>query len=177
MDRWRGKVALVTGASAGIGRAVAKELVQQGLVVVGVARRLDLLEELSQEVCQLSLPGQLVPRQLDVTEDEAVEATFRWADDTLGGVDVLVNAAGVTSSCSLLGECEALANSSLSDWNAPASDAGCFVDLSVARVCGRLCWPRAGRLYFSRRGRRTERLTAAALWRPLASPSALRVAH
>ncbi|XP_049795073.1 farnesol dehydrogenase-like [Schistocerca nitens] len=102
MDRWRGKVALVTGASAGIGRAVAKELVQQGLVVVGVARRLHLLEELSQEVSQLSLPGQLVPRQLDVTEDEAVEATFRWADDTLGGVDVLVNAAGVTSSCSLL---------------------------------------------------------------------------
>lgn len=40
---------------------------------------------------------------MDVSDDEAVEATFRWVDETLGGVHVLVNAAGATSSHGLLG--------------------------------------------------------------------------
>lgn len=44
MDRWRGKVAVVTGASAGIGLATSKALVQQGLIVVGLARRKTQME-------------------------------------------------------------------------------------------------------------------------------------
>lgn len=44
MERWKGRVALVTGASVGIGAAVARALVQQGMRVVGCARNVDKIE-------------------------------------------------------------------------------------------------------------------------------------
>ena len=49
MDRWRGRVALVTGASAGIGAAVCKLLANDGMKVVGCARRIERIEELARQ--------------------------------------------------------------------------------------------------------------------------------
>ena len=53
MDRWTGRVALVTGASAGLGAALAKTLASKGLKVVACARRIEKLQELASECkCQ-----------------------------------------------------------------------------------------------------------------------------
>jgi NADP-dependent 3-hydroxy acid dehydrogenase YdfG len=54
MERWRGRVALVTGASAGIGAAVAMDLVRHGMKVVAVARRVEKIEVRKHIFCQMN---------------------------------------------------------------------------------------------------------------------------
>uniref|UniRef100_A0A9I3GIQ9 Dehydrogenase n=1 Tax=Anopheles farauti TaxID=69004 RepID=A0A9I3GIQ9_9DIPT len=94
MDRWTGKVAIVTGASSGIGAAVLKSLAKAGLVVVGLARRVELVEELRKE-----LPTTVAPHlhaiRCDITREEDIISAFEQVEQKFGGVDVLVNNAGI----------------------------------------------------------------------------------
>ncbi|RXG51522.1 Dehydrogenase/reductase SDR family member 11 [Armadillidium vulgare] len=76
MEKWNGRVALVSGASSGIGYAICENLVKNGMKVVGAARRIDKL-------------------QCDVTNDDDVCALFDKIKETFGGVDVCVNNAGI----------------------------------------------------------------------------------
>ncbi|EAT37999.1 AAEL010075-PA [Aedes aegypti] len=101
MDRWQNRVAAVTGASAGIGWAIAKALLQSGMIVVGMARRVDKIEELKS-----SLDDKLKLRfhacKCDVSSEKDIVAAFKWIDSNLGGADVLVNNAGVLKSTQLI---------------------------------------------------------------------------
>ncbi|KDR14275.1 farnesol dehydrogenase-like isoform X2 [Zootermopsis nevadensis] len=100
MERWSGRVALVTGASAGIGAATAEELVKKGLKVVGLARRVEKIEELAESL--KSAPGKLYALKCDVTKESEVQAAFEWIKTKLGGVDILINNAGTASNSKLI---------------------------------------------------------------------------
>ena len=88
-----GKTALVTGASMGIGRAIARGLAAEGVNVCVVARRGKLLEELSQEIAATGAPTPEIV-QMDIMPEGAPSRVARAALDTLGHIDILVNSAG-----------------------------------------------------------------------------------
>jgi len=89
----KSKTAVVTGASIGIGRAIAKGLALEGVRVVAVARRKDLLDTLVQEV--KSAGGtDVIPVAQDLVEGDAAKKLTAAATAALGHVDILVNNAG-----------------------------------------------------------------------------------
>lgn len=88
-----GRVAVVTGASSGIGAAVAASLAKEGCHMVLAARRLDVLENVKRKL--VVREGKVIIRQTDVTDRSQVEALIHAANDELGPVDILVSCAGV----------------------------------------------------------------------------------
>jgi short-subunit dehydrogenase len=84
---------LITGASQGIGRAIALEAAKRGMKVLAAARNQDLLNQLAEETKQAGNPAHVV--QADVGTVEGREAMVRAAKDKLGGLDVLINNAGI----------------------------------------------------------------------------------
>ncbi len=89
----KGQVALVTGASAGLGRRFAKTLAKAGAKVAITARRLEKLEELAAEI--RAEGGEALPLQLDVTDADQLIAVVGQAEAKLGTVTILVNNAGI----------------------------------------------------------------------------------
>ncbi|RSS83052.1 SDR family oxidoreductase [Streptomyces sp. WAC06614] len=97
---------LVTGCSSGLGRALATAAAAAGDRLVVTARRTEDLAELAG-----AWPGRIVPVPLELRDEASCEAAVRTAADTLGGIDVLVNNAGV----GLFGAVEEVSDTELRD--------------------------------------------------------------
>jgi short-subunit dehydrogenase len=92
LRRNRNLIALITGASSGIGRATARELAQRGVHVVLTSRREDRLQELASEIA--SAGGTVTVRRLDVTDRQALRGTVADIERQCGVIEILVANAG-----------------------------------------------------------------------------------
>lgn len=94
MERWSGKIAIVTGASSGIGASIVVELAKAGVRVVGLARRAERIEALKEQLSD-SVKGELHAFKCDVTSETDIKSAFKWVELKFGGIDILINNAGV----------------------------------------------------------------------------------
>lgn len=92
-ERFAGKVAVVTGAGAGMGRATAVRLAAEGASVALLDRDADTAEQTAGRIREAG--GAALPLTCDITDSAQVAATFTRIEAELGGIDVLVNNAGV----------------------------------------------------------------------------------
>ena len=93
MPKLDGKVAVVTGASSGIGEATAEALAAEGATVVVAARREDRLADLTKRIEDNG--GRVLAAACDVTDEAQAHGLIRRAEEEFGRVDILVNNAGV----------------------------------------------------------------------------------
>ena len=127
MDRLAGKVAMITGAGSGIGRAAALLFGREGAAVVAVDVRADAAEETAKQV--EADGGRAVGLAADVADDDQVRAAVDAAVQTFGGLQVLYNNAGVNSRGSVLDATE-------EDWHR------CFaVNVTGTFLCSRAAAP------------------------------------
>jgi len=94
--RWQldGQLALITGASAGIGRAIAHELLALGARVRMVARGAELLEDTREELIEAFPAGDIKALAADIADDEQRRQVLDWVEDQGEGLDILINNAG-----------------------------------------------------------------------------------
>ncbi|KAJ3651601.1 hypothetical protein Zmor_017630 [Zophobas morio] len=119
MDRWKGKVAIVTGASAGIGEAITDALVEEGVIVVGVARNIETLEAKSKTLT--GKKGKLHPIKGDFSREGDILKVFEWTSKNLGPVHILINNAAASNQTTLM-------DGKTEDWKS-------VFDLNVIGLC------------------------------------------
>jgi rhamnulose-1-phosphate aldolase/alcohol dehydrogenase len=103
-------VALVTGAAGGIGSAICRRMAQDGAHIVATDIDLDGAAQLAAYINQQPGFGRAIAVRMDVTSEESVRAAFEQAALAFGGIDVIVNNAGLASSAPITG-------TSLAEWN------------------------------------------------------------
>lgn len=102
MERWANKVALVTGAGSGIGAQMCKDLCARNVSVFGLDFNEESLELVSREIISKDASSVFLPILCDLTKEEQIQAAFDKILVEGGGVDILVNCAGVVSDHSIL---------------------------------------------------------------------------
>lgn len=92
MDQWVRKLAVVTGASSGIGEAVCIAFLQNGINVIGLARRVDRMEKIVRDA--KNIKGKFHAIRCDLRKEQDILDAFKVVE-SLGGADILVNNAGL----------------------------------------------------------------------------------
>ena len=92
MFNLRGRVAVITGASSGLGKQMSRAFAEQGADLVLLARRVERLEESKNELERYGV--RVLPIKCDVTSTEDIDNAAKLAESTFGKVDILVNCAG-----------------------------------------------------------------------------------
>ena len=105
-----GRVALVTGSGGGIGKAIAKKFASEGACVLLTDNNLERLEEAKQEFIALFGKDVVASSMLDVTSAETIQATAKEAALRFGGLDLIVNNAGLSIS-------KTIEDHSVQDWD------------------------------------------------------------
>jgi NADP+-dependent farnesol dehydrogenase len=100
MEKWSGKIAVVTGASAGIGAEIVKDLAKIGVIVIGLARRPEKIEEIAKSLGKVH--GQIHAFKCDVSDIDSIKTAFKWIESTFGFIHILVNNAGVIRKIKIL---------------------------------------------------------------------------
>ena len=109
MKPLEGRVACVTGASQGIGRACALRLAEQGASVALAARNVEKLQQVESEITAAG--GQAASFAMDVAQEEQIKSAFKAALERFGKIDILVNNAGITRD-------QLIMRMKRADWNA-----------------------------------------------------------
>lgn len=100
MFKLNGRVAVITGASSGLGRQMAKGFAEQGAHLVLLARRVERLEELKNELKDYGI--KILPIKCDVTSTEDIDNAAMKTEEEFGKVDILVNCAGSSKDAGVL---------------------------------------------------------------------------
>ncbi|XP_077284826.1 farnesol dehydrogenase-like [Arctopsyche grandis] len=102
MNRWKGKVAVVSGASAGVGAEITRALGEQGVTVIGLSRKHVKLQVFIKEN-----HTKIHSFNCDVANEESIIETFKLIEEQFGGVDIMINNAGISKFSGLVdGESE-----------------------------------------------------------------------
>ena len=132
-----GRVALVTGASQGIGRGCALKLAESGARVAVAARNQEKLEELVREITVSG--GKAAAFPLDVADEEQIKTACKAAIGQFGKIDILVNNAGVTRD-------QLVMRMKRSDWDAVLNTNLTSAYLCIQQVIGSMLKQRWGRI-------------------------------
>ena len=100
MFNLKGKVAVITGASSGLGMQMSKAFAKQGADLVILARRIERLESLKEELEKEGV--KVLPIKCDVTSTEDIESAAKKAEEEFDKVDILVNCAGASKDAGIL---------------------------------------------------------------------------
>jgi 3-oxoacyl-[acyl-carrier protein] reductase len=132
-----GRVALITGASQGIGRACALSLAQAGATVAVAARNQDKLNELVKEIDASS--GKAAAFAMDVSDEEQIKSVVKTALGQFGKIDILVNNAGITRD-------QLVMRMKRADWDAVINTNLTSAYLCTQQVIGSMLKQRWGRI-------------------------------
>jgi NADP+-dependent farnesol dehydrogenase len=102
MEKWNGKFAVVTGASSGIGKAISLSLIANNINVIGLARRVEKIVEISESVS--ASHAKVYARKCDVSNLKSIEESFRWIEEHFNSISIFVNNAGTDFEMSVLDE-------------------------------------------------------------------------